>query len=81
MNFSDLECFLAAAEEKSFTRAANRLYISQQSLSAHILKLEKHYQAKFTIDRKGFFRVWTSDPSDIKQKRAERGSQRRTHVI
>ena len=41
MNFRNLQYFLAAAEEKNFTHAARRLYISQQSLSGHIAKLEE----------------------------------------
>lgn len=43
MNFLNLEYFLVAAEELNFTKAAKRLYISQQSLSNHIAKLEKHF--------------------------------------
>ncbi|WP_294148697.1 LysR family transcriptional regulator [uncultured Clostridium sp.] len=46
MNFVDLQCFLAAAEEMSFTRAAVRLYMSQQALSSHIAKLETYYETK-----------------------------------
>lgn len=46
MNFVDLQCFVAAVEEMNFTRAAKRLYISQQSLSSHIAKLEEHYGLK-----------------------------------
>ena len=45
MNFLNLEYFLVAAEELNFTRAAKRLYISQQSLSSHITKLEEYFQA------------------------------------
>lgn len=41
MNFLNLKYFLAVAEEMNITRAAERLYISQQSLSNHIIKLEK----------------------------------------
>ena len=41
MNFRNLQYFLAAAEEKNITHAARRLYISQQSLSGHIAKLEE----------------------------------------
>ena len=41
MNFRNLQYFLAAAEEKNFTHAARKLYISQQSLSGHIAKLEE----------------------------------------
>lgn len=45
MNFLNLEYFLVAAEELNFTRAAKRLYISQQSLSNHIAKLEEYFCA------------------------------------
>ena len=41
MNFRNLRYFLQAAEEKNITRAAEKLYISQQSLSGHIAKLEE----------------------------------------
>lgn len=40
MNFLSLKYFLTVVEEKNITKAAERLYISQQSLSAHIKKLE-----------------------------------------
>lgn len=43
MNLLNLRYFLVAAEELNFTRAARRLYISQQSLSGHILKLENYF--------------------------------------
>ncbi len=43
MNFLNLEYFLAAAEELNFTRAAQKLYISQQSLSKHIANLEEYF--------------------------------------
>lgn len=41
MNFLNLQYFCVAAEELSFTRAAKRLFISQQSLSSHISRLEE----------------------------------------
>ena len=41
MNFLHLKYFLLVAEELNITRAAERLYISQQSLSNHISNLEK----------------------------------------
>ena len=40
MNFLSIEYFLVIAEEGSFSRAARRLFVSQQSLSEHIKKLE-----------------------------------------
>lgn len=41
MNFLNLEYFLVVAEEMNISKAAARLFITQQSLSAHIQKLEK----------------------------------------
>ncbi|MDP0492789.1 MAG: LysR family transcriptional regulator [Fusobacterium sp. JB021] len=46
MNFTNLTYFLFLAEELNFTSASNKLYISQQSLSAHIAKLEKTFDVK-----------------------------------
>ncbi len=43
INFLNLEYFLVAAEELNFTRAARRLFISQQSLSSHISNLEREF--------------------------------------
>lgn len=41
MNFVNLKYFLAAAEELNITKAAQKLYISPQSLSNHIARLEQ----------------------------------------
>lgn len=46
MTFDNIQCFLAAAEEMNFTKAAQKLYISQQTLSGHIAKIEKEYGCK-----------------------------------
>lgn len=43
MNFLNLRYFVVVAEELNFSRAARRLFISQQSLSNHIKKLEEEY--------------------------------------
>lgn len=47
MNHIGLYYFTVAAEELNITRAASKLYISQQSLSEHIRKLERQYDAVF----------------------------------
>ncbi len=41
MNFLPMDYYLAVAEEKSISRAARRLHITQQTLSAHMAALEK----------------------------------------
>lgn len=46
MTLENLEYFLVAAEELNFTRAAERLYITQQSLSGHIAKIERYYNCR-----------------------------------
>ena len=43
MNTTGLQYFLVTAEEMNFSRAAERLLISQQSLSGAIQRLEKQY--------------------------------------
>lgn len=51
MNFSSMEYFEALAQERSFTRAAERLHITQQSLSSHIAKLEKELNCQLIVRR------------------------------
>ena len=46
MNFRHLKYFLTVAEELNITRAAERLYISQQSLSNHIGNMERELGVK-----------------------------------
>ncbi len=46
MNFQNLKYFLMVAEELNITRAAERLYISQQSLSSHISSMERELDVK-----------------------------------
>ena len=41
MNFATMDYFIALAEERSFTRAAGRLNVTQQTLSAHIAGVER----------------------------------------
>lgn len=51
MNFQNLEYFIAAAEESSISRAAERLNISQQALSGSIARLEKEMDCRL-FDRR-----------------------------
>ena len=46
LNFLHLKYFLTVAEELNITRAAERLYISQQSLSHHISNMERELNVK-----------------------------------
>ena len=49
MNFATLEYFETLAQERSFTRASERLHITQQSLSSHIAKLEKELGCQLIV--------------------------------
>lgn len=44
MNMTDISCFIKVAECRSFTKAAEELYISQQAVSLHIKHLESTYK-------------------------------------
>ncbi|MCR3846219.1 LysR family transcriptional regulator, partial [Pseudomonas aeruginosa] len=44
MNLFQLRAFDAVAREGSFTRAAERLCISQPAVTGHVKALEEHYQ-------------------------------------
>ena len=49
MNFSSMEYFTVLAQERNFTRASERLHITQQSLSAHIAGLEKELGCQLIV--------------------------------
>ncbi|OWP59073.1 LysR family transcriptional regulator [Bacillus velezensis] len=44
MYYGELKTFIAVVEEKNFTKAAQKLMISQPSVSLHIKNLEKEFQ-------------------------------------
>ena len=52
MEFRQLEYFIAVAEEANFTRAADRVHISQSGVSAQVRQLEHELGASL-IDRSG----------------------------
>ena len=51
MNFHSLDYFLVLVREKNFTRAAEVLHITQQSLSSHIAGLEKELGCTLLVRR------------------------------
>ena len=51
MNFSSMEYFTVLAQERNFTRAAERLHITQQSLSSHIAGMEKELGSQLVVRR------------------------------
>mgnify|MGYP001010211698 CR=1 FL=1 len=56
MNTTSLRYFLVLTEEMNFSRAAQRLFISQQALSGHIQRLEKQYDIQL-FERKPFLKL------------------------
>ena len=51
MNFSSMEYFTVLAQERNFTRAAERLHITQQYLSSHIAGMEKELGSQLLVRR------------------------------
>lgn len=51
MNFSSMEYFAVLARERSFTKAAQQLHITQQSLSSHIAALERELGCPLLVRR------------------------------
>lgn len=62
MEFKQLEAFVAVVDYNSFTEAARHLYLTQPTISAHILALEKELNSRLiirttkqlTVTRRGF---------------------------
>lgn len=51
MNFDSLDYFIVLARERNFTRAAEALHITQQSLSSHISNLERELCCPLVVRR------------------------------
>ncbi|KYO64484.1 selenium metabolism-associated LysR family transcriptional regulator [Thermovenabulum gondwanense] len=52
MDFHQLEAFVKVAQTKSFSKAADLLFLTQPTISSHILSLEKELEVRL-FDRKG----------------------------
>lgn len=52
MDFHQLEAFVKVAETKSFSKAADLLFLTQPTISSHILSLERELEVRL-FDRKG----------------------------
>lgn len=51
VNFLSMEYFAAVADKRNFTRAADQLHITQQTLSAHIASLERELNCQLFLRR------------------------------
>ena len=49
MNFKTMDYFITLAEERNFTRAAAKLFITQQSLSSHIAAVEEELGCRLIL--------------------------------
>lgn len=49
MDFKQLQSFVAVVKYKSFTKAAEQLYIAQPTISAHIRQLEEEFSKRLVI--------------------------------
>lgn len=61
MNFSNLQYFVTVADELNVTKAAEKLYISQQSLSNQIIKLENELGVKLFVRNPGLKLTYAGD--------------------
>ena len=64
MNPKQLHCFITAAQEGSFSKAAKKLYLSQQALSKTIDKLEEELDVPLFVRDYGGAHL-TSDGADL----------------
>ena len=69
MDIRELRYFLAVADEQNITKAAERLYISQPSLSKQMSNLEEEIGAPLFI--RGGRKITLTDSGMLLKKRAE----------
>lgn len=71
MNIRDLEYFDCLCETKSFTKAAEKLFISQPSVTLAINRLEKELGSKLVIRSHSNKEIQITESGHILRKRAE----------
>lgn len=49
MNFQSMDYFIMVAKERSFTKAADTLHVTQQTLSAHIASIERELNCQLLL--------------------------------
>ena len=64
MNFRQLEIFVRVVEEKSFTKAAKKLYVSQPALNKSIRALEEDVE-KVLFERSAYGLELTEDGKTV----------------
>ena len=71
MNLRQLEAFIKVSDSKSFSKAAQELYLTQPTVSAHIQTLEKELKVRLFVRNTN--RTGTGNPVNVfKSSRAER---------
>lgn len=69
MNIRDLEYFYCLCETKSFTKAAEKLYISQPSVTLSLAKLERELNSKLIIRNHSNKEIQITESGEILRKR------------
>lgn len=61
MELKQLQSFCAVVKYKSFTKAAEKLYLSQPTVSTHVRQLEEEFQTSLIVRTRN---RWRSHPAD-----------------
>ncbi len=79
MDFKQLEAFVAIAKHKSFSKAADSLYITQPTISTHIKNLE--YELNATLINRSSKKIHLTDAGTILHKYAVDILNKRDYAI
>lgn len=80
MNFQNLEYFIAAAEGESISKAAEKIHISQQALSGHIMRLEEELGCVL-FERRPAFQLTYSGKCFLKTARSILDMQHQAQIL